>query len=280
MYRTIESSFWSDPKVRSLSPHAKLLFLYLITNDRSHVSGIYYCPKEAICVELGIPYPKLAAVVSDLIQAKLVEHDENRSIFWVKKMFRYQGRGTKNISSAAKQLTTLHNSPLIKEFCKLYKYVKPPKNDALSDTLSEVERDCSQEQEQEQEQKKEQKNTLPPPAASMRESAYDPDFEVFWNAYPKRVGKKIAEKSWLVAVKGQSLLASVGGRKNAIALILEAATLFAASPKGKGEWCPHPATWLNQNRFEDDPAEWNRTDDRSKPLSAGKQHDPHAVGNI
>jgi hypothetical protein len=154
MYRTIESSFWSDPKVRSLSPQAKLLFLYLITNDRSHVSGIYYLPKASISHETGYPINTLSKVVQELIASKTIAVDEERDVFWVKKMFRYQGRGKKNNASATKQLASLHNSPLIKEFCKLYPAVRAPKNDTLSDTLSEVGRDSSQEQEQEQEQKK------------------------------------------------------------------------------------------------------------------------------
>ena len=152
MYRTIESSFWSDPKVQSLSPQAKLVFLYLITNDRAHVSGIYYLPMAVMAVETGYPINTLSRVVRELIACETIAIDSERAIFWVKKMFRYQGRGSKNNSSATKQLTTLHNSPLIKDFCKLYPSVKPRKNDRVSDRVSEVGRRSSQEQEQEQEQ--------------------------------------------------------------------------------------------------------------------------------
>ena len=32
--------------------------------------------------------------------------------------------------------------------------------------------------------------------------------------------------------------------------------MFAKSPKAKGEYCPHPTTWLNSGCWEDDPKEW------------------------
>jgi hypothetical protein len=44
MYRTIETSMWTDAKFRGLPAPARLLFLYLITNPHAHVSGIYYLP--------------------------------------------------------------------------------------------------------------------------------------------------------------------------------------------------------------------------------------------
>ena len=38
---------------------------------------------------------------------------------------------------------------------------------------------------------------------------------------------------------------------------------FAASPIGRGDkqYIPHPATWLNNGRYDDDPATWVRRRD-------------------
>ncbi len=36
---------------------------------------------------------------------------------------------------------------------------------------------------------------------------------------------------------------------------------FARSPVGSsGEFCPYPSKWLNEGRYDDDPAAWNRSD--------------------
>ena len=48
--------------------------------------------------------------------------------------------------------------------------------------------------------------------------------------------------------------------------LLKRTELFASSISGKkGVFTPHPATWFNQDRFDDDPAEWNRTEESSRP---------------
>lgn len=126
------------------------------------------------------------------------------------------------------------------------------------------------------EEKKENTTTLP----RVRPSESD-GFDAFWKVYPRHEAKGSAAKAWKIAVKGLELLPDTGGRENAIALILQAATLFAASPRGQGRYCPHPATWLNGKRFEDDPNEWNRPDDSKQlALTDGKRYNPDAPGDI
>ena len=54
MYRTVDARFWSDPKVRRWGPDERLLFLYLITNPHTHLSGLYYLPWALVPVESGL----------------------------------------------------------------------------------------------------------------------------------------------------------------------------------------------------------------------------------
>lgn len=116
MYRTVETSFWSDPKVRRLSRDERLLFLYLVTNSHTHVAGIYYLPVVAMEVESGLKGKPLTKALQVLDKAGLARFDREREVVFVQKMFKHQGRGDKNQRAAAKQLTTLHGSPLIAEF--------------------------------------------------------------------------------------------------------------------------------------------------------------------
>ena len=51
MYRTICCELWTDPKVQSLSVPSTYLFLYLITNTHSHLSGLYYLPIPVMQLE-------------------------------------------------------------------------------------------------------------------------------------------------------------------------------------------------------------------------------------
>ena len=67
-------------------------------------------------------------------------------------------------------------------------------------------------------------------------------FELFWEAYPKKVGKGAAEKSWKT-------------QKPEIVIILKAIESQKQSPQWKkeaGQFIPNPATWINQKRWEDE----------------------------
>lgn len=52
--RMVSTSFWSDHYVADLDPTEKLLFLHLLTNERSTLAGIYELPVKMMAVETGI----------------------------------------------------------------------------------------------------------------------------------------------------------------------------------------------------------------------------------
>ncbi len=70
------------------------------------------------------------------------------------------------------------------------------------------------------------------------------DFESFWSAYPKKVGKGYALKSWNKISPGKELtkkiLSAVESQKHS-----------QQWKKDDGQFIPNPATWLNQGRWED-----------------------------
>lgn len=77
---------------------------------------------------------------------------------------------------------------------------------------------------------------------------YTPQFEEWFKLYPKRVGKADAAKAFSKAVDRVEL-----------ERLLERTTAFAESDIGKGDrqFVPNPATWLNQDRWLDDPEAWS-----------------------
>lgn len=70
-------------------------------------------------------------------------------------------------------------------------------------------------------------------------------FEAFWNAYPKKIGKKAAQHAWNKAKD-----------KPPVADLLKAVAISQQSEqwrKDNGQYIPNPATWLNQGRWTDQP---------------------------
>lgn len=73
------------------------------------------------------------------------------------------------------------------------------------------------------------------------------DFELFWNAYPRKVGKQKALKAFRkVKVPVEILLNAIAEQKQS-----------AQWKKNDGEFIPHPTTWLNEGRWEDELAKSN-----------------------
>lgn len=71
------------------------------------------------------------------------------------------------------------------------------------------------------------------------------DFEQFWQAYPKKIGKKAALQAWEKAID-----------KPAVVDIIKALDIANKSEqwtKDNGQFIPNPSTWLNQGRWTDQP---------------------------
>jgi hypothetical protein len=161
IYRTIETAYWDDERVRGLSPEGKLMFLYLITNRHGHMSGIYYLSPQEAAGETGLSVKGVDTLWDTLSACNLARFDRSSGLVWVKKMFDKQARGIKNNKAAATHLATLHKSCLIKEFLEFYAHRKIP----YAIPYQEAKPSCLQEQEQEQEQKQDP-TALASPAGS------------------------------------------------------------------------------------------------------------------
>ena len=247
MYRTIQMALWADPKVKRLTVEGKLLFVYLITNQHSHVSGIYYLPRVLASLETGIKERSLDTLYHTLSGLGLLVWDGVSEIVWIKKMLARQAKGEKININVARHLATIHNLVMVKEFMAFYSERRIPYT--IPHTIPHPSFP-NQEQYQEQEQKQNQEQDgYAADAASPKASEL---FEEFWLAYPKehRTNKVAARAKFEKAIR------STDART-----IIEAVRAFADSPKGRSRFVPHPATWLNQERWNDDRAAWQRGDD-------------------
>jgi len=80
-----------------------------------------------------------------------------------------------------------------------------------------------------------------PPKNNSIKIRFDEHFEGFWAAYPRKIGKAAARRAWDKAMRVTT--PDVIG-----------AALRAAEWPEDPQYIPHPATWLNQGRWDDQPA--------------------------
>jgi hypothetical protein len=68
-------------------------------------------------------------------------------------------------------------------------------------------------------------------------------FNEFWSIYPRKVSKRVAEKAWL-KLSNQEQLDALQALPNHIE--------YWKLRNTETEYIPHPATWINQGRWEDE----------------------------
>ena len=85
--RYIHTKFWSDDWISRLDPVEKLLFIYLLTNERTNICGVYELPLKFMAVETGIE--------KDMVEKILIM--KNFLVFLEPYKYRFTLRTSKNI---------------------------------------------------------------------------------------------------------------------------------------------------------------------------------------
>ncbi len=122
-------------------------------------------------------------------------------------------------------------------------------------------------------EEKRREEKIPPKSPKGDDGAFD----AFWQSVHLRTGKDAARRAFANAAKRLRR----EGRDNAEGYITERMAAFAKTPQAHPtDRTPiHPATWLNQGRYDDDPAAWqgnghNDTDDTPPPVVRASRPKP------
>ncbi len=92
-YRPIYKKIWKDKDFKKSSKDAKLLFLYLTTNDAVNNSGIYEIPISTISEETGITQPNVRKLLQNDVIKNIKYDMENEIVFVVNaRKYSYGGR--------------------------------------------------------------------------------------------------------------------------------------------------------------------------------------------
>lgn len=78
--RSLNTAFWSDTWVEELEPMQKLLFIYLVTNEKTNMLGIYEASVKKISFETGIAPIVVKTYLKYFEEANKVKYIDNRVI--------------------------------------------------------------------------------------------------------------------------------------------------------------------------------------------------------
>ena len=230
-YRQFSTATWQDPWFEKLSQKAKLLFIYLWTNEVCNQSGVYQISQRRVEFETGL---KISEVVAEL-NPKIIWFPDNE-IVWVKNFFKWQCQNPKFAISACRSLYCIpqqivekfiqHNEKLLEKYgidTVSIPYQTGFDTVCLSVTVTK------------------QKQNRNSNSVADRVSG----FSEFWKTYPKKVGKIEAEKAWMRA----------NGNRPPTEIILSKIIELKKSDqwqKQGGQFIPNPATWINRGGWEDE----------------------------
>ena len=244
-YGKVTPQFWIGETGKWLrgKPEAQIVALYLMTGPHSEWTGVFYCPVLYISHGTGLTIEGASEGLRCLIEGGFCSFEEASDTVFVFNMATYQIGDT--LKDTDKRVLGLRNEikkwpeGLVKnEFLERYNipfslgflkgdgspFGAPSKPRAGTRAVK-------------------RKNPSSNPQAA--DAALDDGFTNFWKAYPRHTGKAAAVKAWEKCKPDAELQAT----------ILAAIAVQANSKewlKDGGSFIPHPATWLNGKRWEDE----------------------------
>ena len=134
-YRQIHTEIWSDPWFEELGPADKLLFIYLFSNKRTNIIGLYDISVRVIVFESGLTTEQITAALERFERAEKVYYEDGT--VWIPKM---PLRNANNLASPKTQanikstLRAAKDTPLARRCLEYFNGILAPRYGI--DTLS------------------------------------------------------------------------------------------------------------------------------------------------
>ncbi|MCX7662199.1 MAG: hypothetical protein N2Z61_00390 [Tepidimonas fonticaldi] len=256
-YASVNANFWIGRTGRSLrgNHEAQIVALYLITSPHSNMIGLYHCPIAYIAHETGLSTQGATKGLRCLIDVDFCTFDADIDFVFVHQMAKHQIGDTlqetdKRWKGVHNQLTMTPDGPCKQAFIRQY---NEPYNLGLEfDSESPYEAPSKGLPSPKQAPPKPGTGTgtgagKGPGAGAGAGAGAPAGFDSFWTQYPKKVARKDAIEAFNKINPDEQLLARMLKR-------LERDKADIQWIKDKGQFIPHPATWLNRRDWEGDDA--------------------------
>lgn len=261
-YSKVSSSFWigdTGRQLRKLGAEVQVAALYLITAPGASWSGIYYLPLPTFCHETGLTTEGGSEALARLSEAGFAHYDAQSEMVWVVEMARFQigerlSAKDNRHKMVLRELESHRKCKFVKDFYAKYKECfELPDASSFEGTWRPL-RSIEMEIEIETPPNPPQAgggcavtNARKKTAAKGKSAGTSshPLFAKFWEAYPRKVAKPRAVKAFAKLNPDEALVA-------VMLLAIAQQTKSEDWLKQGGQFIPHPASWLNDKRWEDE----------------------------
>lgn len=299
-YRKIDTRIWSDERFQKMGVQERLLWFSLLTHPLMTPMGAGVIGTETLDACIGrnetfcslcqdfcdTPYHKASGIIKDFKQKGMLYTDG--SLIVMKNFLMYNTPD--NPSILAGWIVACEELPRSEVFRELHDHLNSemegrpkwlfagllkPLSDQKPRRLKDLYWQRVQDFTDKPKGKGYQKDKTPPMTDPkqvldtsldnknrnrnrIKETIDQISFDRFWSVYPRKIGKGAAKKAWIKLKPWKT--------GDLVEIILSA--IEAQKPHWKDpQFIPHPATWLNQER-------WADSVEAEKPASAGPQINP------
>jgi hypothetical protein len=240
-YRRISPRLWKDEKVITLTQREKLIALYCLTAQTNRIGLFNFSPAQA-AEDLEMDGETFAKGFAKVCETLNWSFDNTYRVLYIPTWWKYNTPENPNVLTAClKDISELPQTTLVQSFFSNLVYLPETFHETFRKGLAKP----SPNQEQEQYQEQERIPPKSPKRGRRGVSDYTPDFEAFYGAYPRKVNKFAAFKVW-------QKISPENGTVEKIMAALEAHKKTEDWQKDNGQFIPHPSTWLNGRRWEDE----------------------------
>ena len=117
-YEEIQTRFWDEPDMQGWSPHAKLLYVYLLTGPLSHgITGIYPMTRAQIQHRTNLK-PRQIATSFAAIGPRVRQYAG--SWLWIVARFKHGCKSPNHYKAALKYLMEEVPAEIVADFCSVY----------------------------------------------------------------------------------------------------------------------------------------------------------------
>jgi hypothetical protein len=253
MKRFTETVKWDDPWFRKLPPGLKCLWIHLV--DKCDAAGVIDPDWDIVSMLIGHP---VSAADLKRFGDRIIRLPSGK--LWLTKFISFQyGKLSRDCRPHAHVFAALERHGIdLETVSQASQFKRSP--DRVSDNVSNRLSDSRQEKEEVQDKdKEEEKDSVPSPEEQeikdhtdeeeFREACKNQpgilgEFGVFWEAYPKKIGRDAARKAW----EKRKDRPPTGEILDAIFAQMESKQW----KRDGGQFIPNPATWINQGRWADE----------------------------
>ena len=230
----LKTNFWDEPAFDRLHIDSKMVLFYLFANPFRGLHRINRINVKVCSAHTGLTVEHIQKGIEQLVEEGFILfHPEGWYLLLKNYVEPAKGRFTKQA--------------IEKEESEIPDYVK----EFFAEKLREKEQvgyryDTgiipeyiynNKDKNKDKDKKEGQKNDLD----------FDPLFDLFWDEYPRKVKKQVAREKFKKVLKGSK------DPEKLFEAIMEALRRYKKTKQWQEkEFIPHPTTWLNQRRWEDE----------------------------